>query len=250
MCFTVAIMRNGVLMIAEEYYRTRPIQKKKAPPMPEIPDLFFVSGFQYPALPIIKSDSIELHRWGLIPSDTKTVLEANRIKGMTHNARNDTIFEKKSYRQNIRSHRALLPVSGFYEYRDIDKIKYPYYISPADAPGFLLGTIYDSWVNTETGEITNTFSIITTDANPLMEMIHNIKKRMPLILSYDNAEKWLDPNISREQIKSLMVPYDEKQMKAHTISRVANQSKANRNFKEIMDEVHYPEIDQKPNLLF
>lgn len=244
MCFTVAIMRNGVLMTAEEYYRTRPVIKKKPPPLPEFPDLFLISGFEYPSLPIIKSDSIEMCTWGLIPSGTKNKDDAKVIKGLTLNARNDTIFEKKSYRENIYTHRSVLPVSGFYESKDLNKIKYPYYIEPTETPCFMLGTIYDTWRDPESGIISNTFSVITTDANPLMEVIHNIKKRMPLILSYDDCEKWLDPNLSKSQIESLMKPFDEIRMKAHTISKTANNPHIFRNFKEITTPYQYPELNQ------
>jgi len=245
MCFTVAIMKDGVLMTVEEYYNSLPIKKKKdVPPMPEFPDLYLVSGFNYPKLPILKNDTIEMYEWGLIHAGVKNNEEANVIRGKTLNARNDTIFEKRSYRQNILSHRSLLPVSGFYESRDLNNVKYPYYIEPKNAPGFMLGTIHDRWTDKSTGETRDTFSIITTEANPLMEMIHNMKKRMPLILSFEDCQKWLDPNLSTEQIKSLMKPYDDKQMKAHPISKTANNQHINRNYKEITEPVFYPELEQ------
>lgn len=246
MCFTVAIMRDGVLMSIEEYYNTIPIiKKKKLPPLPEFPDLFLISGFEYPSLPLIKTDSIDMCSWGLIPSFTSNIDNANEIKSKTLNARDDTIFERKSFRQNIYSHRSVLPVSGFYESRDLNNIKYPYYIEPTETPCFMLGTIYDYWRDPATGEINSTFSIITTDANPLMEIIHNLKKRMPLILSYDDCEKWLDPNLSKVQIESLMKPFDENRMKAHTISKTANNSHTNRNYKEITTPFLYPELNQQ-----
>lgn len=245
MCFSVAIVRDGVVMTAEEYYRTRPVIKKKPPPMPEFPDLFLISGFTYPTLPLIKSESIDMCSWGLIPSTTSNNDSANEIKSKTLNARNDTIFEKKSYRENIYSHRAILPVSGFYESRDFNKAKYPYFIEPTETPCFMIGTIYDTWRDPATGELSNTFSIVTTEANPLMEMIHNLKKRMPLILSYDESEKWLDPNLSKVQIESLMKPFDENRMKAHTISKNANNSHINRNYKEITAPFSYPELNQQ-----
>ena len=53
--------------------------------------------------------------------------------------------------------------------------------------------IYDEWLNKVTGEIVNTFSIITTEANALTDYIHNTKHRMPAILSLENEEKWLNP---------------------------------------------------------
>ena len=78
-----------------------------------------------------------------------------------------------------------------------------------------------------------------------MEMIHNIKKRMPLILDVESADKWLNPLSTPEQIKSLILPYEEINMKAHTISKVAGNSKVNRNYSEILEPVNYPELNQQ-----
>jgi putative SOS response-associated peptidase YedK len=250
MCFTVAIMRNGVLLTAEEYYNSLPpnIKKKKEnPAMPKIPDLFMISGFEHPALPVINVNGFELNNWGLIPNNgyVKNTLEADEYRKYTLNAKAETIFEKPSFKDNIISHRCLLPVSGFYEWREYENRKYPYYIEPKDASGFLLGSVYDSWTDTGTGEIRNTFSIITTPANPLMEMIHNVKKRMPLIMGIEDAQSWLQPGLSQEEIKSLMKPYDENRMKAHTISRTASNAKEFRNFPEIMNPFIYPELTQQ-----
>ena len=250
MCFTVAIMRNGVLLTAEEYYKSLPPERKKKkdnPVMPEIPDLFMISGFEHPALSVIKENGIELNQWGLIPNNgmVKDSAAADEFRKLTLNAKGETIFEKPSYRDNIISHRCLLPVSGFYEWREYENRKYPYYIQPNQGNGFLLGSVYDSWTYTTTGEIRNTFSIVTTPANPLMEMIHNVKKRMPLILTIEDAHTWMNPGLSQDEIKNLIKPYDENRMKAHTISRKASNAKEIRNFPEIQDPFNYPELTQQ-----
>lgn len=57
--------------------------------------------------------------------------------------------------------------------------------------------IYDRWLDKETGEEYDTFSIITTDANPLTDYIHNSKHRMPAILSKEDEEMWLNPSLSK-----------------------------------------------------
>jgi len=243
-------MRNGVLLTAEEYYNSLPpvIRKKKDNPlMPEMPDFFMISGFEHPALAVIKESGMELNQWGLIPNNgmVKDRVAADEFRKLTLNAKGETIFEKPSYRDNIISHRCLLPVSGFYEWRAYESRKYPYYIQPEQGNGFLLGSVYDSWTDTATGEISNTFSIVTTKANPLMQMIHNIKKRMPLILTMEDAHTWMKPSLSPDEIKTLIKPYDENRMKAHSISRKASNAKEFRNYSEIQNPVDYPELNQQ-----
>ncbi len=248
MCFTVAIVREGVLLTAEQYYNSLPakIRKKKKNPMePEIPNLYMVSGFAHPKLPVITENEFTLKEWGLIPSWVKSKEDALELRDKTLNAKGETIYEKPSFAQNIISRRCLLPVTGFFEWRDFNNNKYPYFIEPTTDPGFLLGSVFDTWEDKTTGEIYDTFSIVTTPANPLMEIIHNSKKRMPLILDFEAADKWINPLSTTEEINSIILPYDENKMKAHTISKNASNSKLNRNYPGILEVVNYPELNQQ-----
>ncbi|WP_462318590.1 SOS response-associated peptidase family protein, partial [Marinilabilia sp.] len=56
---------------------------------------------------------------------------------------------------------------------------------------FALAGLWNEWTNQSTGEIFNTYTIITTAANELMSEIHNTKKRMPVILNPENEHDWL-----------------------------------------------------------
>lgn len=250
MCFTVAIIREGKLITAEEYYASKPAVKQKKVILPELPFHYLVSGFSHPSLPVISSEGLSLFDWGLIPSWVKDVETANDISSKTLNAVGETVFEKPSFRKSIASRRCLFPVSGFYEWREFKGVKYPYYIQLAESDFFSLGSLYDTWINPQTGEIKNTFSIITTPANPLMEKIHNLKKRMPLILSSEDEMKWIDPGLKIDQIKELIKPFPQEKMKAYTISRDANNARIHRDYPEILKPVQYPELVEEENLLF
>ena len=243
MCFTVAIVRKGELITAQEYYSNLPVVKSKGVILPEIPSFYLVSGFSHPRLAVVREDGVFLHEWGLIPSWVKNEAIADDLRSKTLNAVGETAFEKPSFRKSIASQRCLLPVSGFYEWREANGIKYPYYIQLQEQDYFSLGSLYDTWINRETGEIRNTFSIITTPANPLMEKIHNLKKRMPLILSPDDEMKWLDSTLKTDSVKELIKPFPEKRMKAYTISRMANNARTNRDIPEIMNPVDYGELE-------
>jgi len=242
MCFTVAIVRKGELITANEYYAQLPVVKSSGVPIPELPYHYLVSGFSHPRLAIVRQEGIFLHEWGLIPSWVKDQETANDLWNKTLNAVGETAFEKPSFRKSISLQRCLLPVSGFYEWREVNGVKYPYYIQLKEQDYFSLGSLYDTWINKQTGEIRDTFSIITTPANPLMEKIHNLKKRMPLILSREDEMKWLDPGLKAADIKELIKPFPEAWMKAYTISRDANNARNNRDVPEILKKVEYPEL--------
>lgn len=210
-----------------------------------IQPLYLVSGFSHSKLPVICSENkkkIKLLTWGLIPSWVKDEKQAGELMNMTLNAKAETVFTLPSFKSSIKQKRCLALVDGFYEWRTINKNKYPYFIYLKNKEPFAFGGIYSDWVNKATGEIINTFSIITTKANPLMEKIHNTKMRMPLILSRETEKEWLNNDLSETQITEIMQPFDEEQMQAHTISKLITNRNENPNKPEIQNIFEYPEL--------
>ncbi len=242
MCYNIAIMETRQQKYAERYKDVIGATFSFETAQPELPLYYFVSGFAHPFLPIVRYDGLFLFEWGLIPSWIKDTKSASEIKTKTLNAVGETVFEKPSFRKSIAKQRCLLAVSGFYEWREINKKKYPYFIKTIQSEIFSLGCIYEIWADKSTGELHHTFSILTTPANPLMEKIHNVKKRMPLIIAKEEEKKWVDPNIAIDEIKSMIKPYNESDMTAHSISQTANSARVNRNVPEILNPVDYPEL--------
>jgi putative SOS response-associated peptidase YedK len=70
------------------------------------------------------------------------------------------------------------------------KTKQPYAIAMKDAELFAFAGLWDSWKDKETGKTLETYTVITTDPNELMEPIHN---RMPVILHRQDYDRWLEP---------------------------------------------------------
>lgn len=183
-----------------------------------INEQYHVNAFNFPKYPIItSSDEVQVYTWGLIPFWTKNEKSADEIKRMTLNARADTIFDKPSFREPIMKKRCIVPSTGYFEWRHEGVKKIPYYIFLKDEPIFSMAGIYDSWQDIETGVEHTTFSIITTDANSLTDYIHNTKHRMPAILSKEDEEKWLKPELSKADIAALLKPYDASSMDAYII---------------------------------
>lgn len=179
---------------------------------------YHVNAFNFPKYPVItKSDEVQVYNWGLIPFWVKSEEDADEIRRMTLNARADTIFEKPSFREPIMRKRCLIPSTGYFEWRHEGSKKIPYYIYVKDEPIFSMAGIYDTWLDKSTGKEYSTFSMITTDTNPLTDYIHNTKHRMPAILSKENEEKWLDTHLTKEEISSLLKPFDAEKMDAYVI---------------------------------
>jgi putative SOS response-associated peptidase YedK len=209
-----------------------------------VTEAHFISGFMHPNMHIIQQDQpdiVKSAKWGLVPAFITDPIKAKVYLVNTLNAKAETVFEKVSFKNTIHSQRCLIPAAGFYEWRCVNKEKYPYFISLRNTDFFLFGGIYDSWRNKITGEVSNTFSIITTEANPLMAKIHNQKMRQPLIFTAETAQEWLNPNLSEKGITELMQPLNELHMRAHTIKKI-DPKKTDVFSDELVKAFEYPEL--------
>jgi len=206
------------------------------------------NAFEFPKWPVISTEKpkeISLMNWGLIPSWIKDQESALKFRVNTVNARSETIFEKPAFRRAAANKHCLILADGFFEFRELDGKKYPYYIRVLGGQPFALAGLYEYWAHPETGERIPGFSIITTVANPLMEIIHNRKKRMPVILSENQERDWLKPG---KEFSSLLMPYPEKDMEAWPVSRRISERGSGKNVAEVLNPFDYPEIsDKKPS---
>jgi len=73
------------------------------------------------------------------------------------------------------------------------------------------------------GKRVESFTIITTEPNELIQPIHN---RMAVILRGENEEQWLDVSrITFAKARSLLKPYPDELMDAHDVSPIVNSAK-------------------------
>jgi putative SOS response-associated peptidase YedK len=241
MCFTVNV--NLIKEELENRYGATLIDPDKYRPS------YYYHAFGLPSLPAICSEDtsqIRLLKWGLIPSWTTNIEQANIIRYKTFNARSESIDTKPSFSSAFRSKRCIIPAKGFFEWQHAGDKKIPWYIYQADNEMISIAGIYDSWVETKTGEVYSTFSIVTTEANDLMAHIHNSGKRMPVILGKNEESRWIDVSTSASEALSLLSACPSEILKAHTISPLINSKPSNRNSPELILPYNYPQ----ENLLF
>ena len=207
--------------------------------------MFHADGFAHPPMPVITMEDpgkIQLFQWGLVPFWVKSKEDADKLSNQTLNARSETIFEKPSFRNSIINQRCLVPATGFFEWMDFQKKKYPHLIYIGDHELFCFAGIYSQWTDKETGEHIQSFSIITTDANPMMERIHNLKKRMPVIIPKDRYQDWLKKGLTKEEIKYFLNPFPDTEMQSHTISKLITSRSQSSNVPEVVEKYEYPEL--------
>jgi putative SOS response-associated peptidase YedK len=217
-------------------------------------DIFHASGFAHPTVLIYTNKNPDIPTpsvWGLVPSWVKGEEQLNIVRNRTLNARGETIFEKSSFRHSARQKRCLIYLDGFYEHHHFDGKKYPFLISRKNGEAMAIAGLWSEWIDRQTGEVLNSFSIVTTTANPMMALIHNNPKlpepRMPAILEDERADDWLGPchnDHDQSRLLDMLEPFYPDVLHAHPVTRLRGKE-ALGNIKEASEEVKYKELDLK-----
>lgn len=206
MCYSSSLTSKNI-DLKKKYKKEIPSELAEEP-------LFHVSGFVFPEWRVITdAPEIQTMRWGLIPNWYKGP-NHNEMAAMTLNARTETVFEKASFKHLIGRQHCIVPATGFFEYQTKGKEKIPYFVYPKKDDLFSMAGIYDTYVDTASGEIIRSYSILTTEANELMADIHNSKKRMPVMLNSSDYDNWLNKNVNYEQ---LFLPAPNETIAAHKV---------------------------------
>ena len=174
-------------------------------------------------LPVITSAApaeLQLFRWGLVPSWADDVKIASKMI----NARAETLTEKPAFKRLLASRRCLVPADGFYEWKGKTGAKQPFRIALKTDELFAFAGLWDTWADNETGEVRNTFTIITTEANALLKPLH---QRMPVILPQAEEQHWLAIDVSPTELLSLLKPLPDSQLKLFPVSPLVNSASAN-----------------------
>lgn len=168
-------------------------------------------------IPNDETNTADFFLWGLIPMWAKDPGIGNKLI----NARAETLAEKPSFRGSLKYKRCLVLADGFYEWKSGPggKTKTPYFIHMNDRKPFAFAGLWDSW-NSPDGAQVKTCTIITTEPNELMTLIHN---RMPAILHPRDYAKWLDPSPQTpESLRPLLKPFPPEEMNAFPVSTMVN----------------------------
>ena len=151
-------------------------------------------------------------RWGLVPFWSKD----GKASYSTINARAETVPTSATYREAFKRRRCLVPADLFYEWQKVDaKTKQPYAIALKDDDLFAFAGLWETWKDKVTGETKETYTVITTDPNEVMEPLHN---RMPVVLAPNDYERWMAPADPAKLPVDLLRPYPAEEMTAWKVS--------------------------------
>lgn len=164
--------------------------------------------------------TIEKMKWGFVPAGAQDTNSIFRYK--THNARAEFIFDKPNWSRPIREQRCLIPANGYYEWKNLETGKTPYYIQTAEQSLFAFAGIYSTWVD-PAGVEWNMCAIITTASDTDDEMIPS---RLPVIVRPEDESDWLNPTIGdMNSIYKIMKPLMASQLKIYRVSNEIESTK-------------------------
>lgn len=202
MCFKTSLTKKAEEL--KKYRNTPPIKEHVYTPS------FILDAFTHPKLYIIPQNSPSNYfpaSWGLIPNYSldKPANFYKEAKYNTMNARDDKLFSSSIWKNSILNSRCLIFADGFYEPHHYNNKSQPYFChipngdNIEDRELFTFAGIY-----TFDDEGNYYTSLITVEANPFFAVIHNKKKRMPLVLDRKYESDWLEEVQSEKIIKDLL----------------------------------------------
>ncbi|MEA1674123.1 SOS response-associated peptidase [Nitrospirillum sp. BR 11163] len=147
--------------------------------------------------------SLDLLRWGLLPSWCKDARDAYKMI----NAKAETVRDKPSFRQAFAKRRCLVPATAYYEWMATGpKDKQPYAIGLASGEPMVFAGLWENWRDPAAeGDVwIRTYTIITTDAAASVAHIHN---RMPAVLPPEAWATWLgEDDATTDAVHALLQP--------------------------------------------
>lgn len=150
--------------------------------------------------------------WGLIPFWAKD----EKIGYSLINARSETVATKPSYRSAFKTRRLIVPASYYFEWKKDGKEKTPYLIRVKDADAFGMAGLWEQWTSPTTGEVIDSCTIITTEANNATRPVHD---RMPVILSPADYARWLgEETADTDTLLSFLHPFADQELELYPVT--------------------------------
>ncbi|WP_417856638.1 SOS response-associated peptidase [Xanthomarina gelatinilytica] len=206
---------------------------------------YHLNGFAHPNMLVIpqeRSDVLAPAVWGIVPNNKNTdeikpyYKEAVKYGGGL-NARSEKVFQHFIYKDSIMEKRCIIPVSGFFEPHDQNGKKYPFHFKSKSNDVLALAGLYtviDTYI---------TFTILTKEASPLFEKVHNTKKRQPIILDEDRTHNWLSVDLRASDIKDILkYHYPENNLEVYPVSKDLFNTNVDSNIPSIIERAYYDDL--------
>jgi putative SOS response-associated peptidase YedK len=164
---------------------------------------------------IVAGRQLKMLRWGLVPAWAKDDTEGAKMI----NARAETVDQKPAFKRLLERRRCLVLADGFYEWKKVGRGRQPYYFTIKPVTPFAFAGLWDRW-HSPTGIHLESFTIITTAANEVVQPVHH---RMPAMLAPPDSKKWIEGDASElAAYKALLRPFPAQAMTGYPVDPRVN----------------------------
>ena len=160
-----------------------------------------------------KRDQLMHFAWPLVPS---WCTELPKYK--TSNARSEDMHEKPAFMNLLGKRHCIIAVDGFYEWERTGE-KNPYYFSMADGSQMKYAGLYD--YNTKMDAPILSCTIITREPNEIIGEVHD---RMPVILTDEQVNIWLNMSLSYEERSKVLLPIENSALLKRVVKKTVNKA--------------------------
>jgi putative SOS response-associated peptidase YedK len=122
------------------------------------------------------------------------------------------------FRGLLEKNRCIVPANGFYEWKNTDTGKKPYFVHLRNKALFGFAGLWNRHLGPEGREV-YTYTLITTEPNEVLAPIHT---RMPVILRKPAEQAWLATSEKTDDVHAMLAPYPAEEMTAYQVSSQVN----------------------------
>ncbi|MEA3642646.1 MAG: SOS response-associated peptidase [Lamprobacter sp.] len=146
---------------------------------------------------VLQTGELAMARWRLTPSWS----DGPSQKYAMFNARCETLTSSPAFRGPFARQRGVVPMSSFLEWRKEGAVRQPWRISNIQQ-ALMVAALWDRWID-PAGDALLSCTLVTTAAAPEFTPWHS---RMPVLLTVDEAARWLDNSLQIAKDDRLFEP--------------------------------------------
>ncbi|MBE0507132.1 MAG: SOS response-associated peptidase [Marinospirillum sp.] len=149
--------------------------------------------------------------WSFTPAWMKQLDQAPYI------LRADKLESSPMYKESFLQHRCILPVTGYYLWVALSRGKHPFAVRRQHNRPFFLAGLWTRYP-VAPGRFYDTFGLISVAPDPWLARLTD---RIPLKLSAEQAQEWLDSNTKEKRLKVLLQA-DDNELECYPVSTLVN----------------------------
>lgn len=202
-----------------------------------------IDGTEESTLSVVTSENpneVSYAIWGLLPASYTDEWSEFQKAFSTLTVHKDHLDSNKIFREPYQNRRCIIIITGFFIYHLHKGSLYPYYVYLNTKKPLYVAGVYNTL---DDGFIT--CSMVMSKANGIVEKIQNLNSTMPLFVSGDYLNTWLNSDASKVDIDNILNSSCELELKSHPIAKEF--FKNDIEYDSMLEPVFYEDI---PKALF